>query len=25
VGDGRSLANDLFERAGVSPEGWARA
>lgn len=24
VGDGRSLANDLFELAGVSPEGWAR-
>ncbi|GAA3125026.1 putative transcriptional regulator of viral defense system [Kribbella aluminosa] len=21
-GDGRSLANDLFELAGVSPEGW---
>lgn len=23
-GDGRSLANDLFELAGVSPEGWDR-
>ncbi|WP_026163792.1 type IV toxin-antitoxin system AbiEi family antitoxin domain-containing protein [Kribbella catacumbae] len=23
-GDGRSMANDLFELAGVSPEGWDR-
>lgn len=23
-GDGSSLANDLFELAGVSPEGWDR-
>jgi hypothetical protein len=23
LGDGRSLAADLFELAGVTPEGWA--
>ncbi|MGI8577527.1 MAG: hypothetical protein ACR2KG_06310 [Nocardioidaceae bacterium] len=23
-GDGRSLASDLFELAGVTPEGWTR-